>query len=223
MEYLDVKNWEEYQHYKDRCPPWIKLHTKILNDRNFSMLSCASRGLLMQLWILASEHEGKIPNDLEEIKFRLRDNAIKQEQVNMLISKGFLINCKHALADDSTAQADAVPETEERREETEVETEGEGEGEFKNVKLSEGERKKLFERFGEKKAKDLIERLSRYIASKGKKYKSHYATMLNWERRDRDGPQNTPTGDDTLCRKCGKKPWTKNYLCDECYEKTFGE
>lgn len=112
MDYLKVKNWDEYQHYKDRCPPWIKLHTKILNDRAFAMLSCASRGLLMQLWILASEHDGKVPNDLEEIKFRLRDNTIKAEDVNRLISLGFLNSCKHLQADDSNVQASAVPETE---------------------------------------------------------------------------------------------------------------
>ena len=31
---------------------------------------------------------------------------------------------------------------------------------------------------------DFIERLSGYIASTGKRYKSHYVTMLNWYRRD---------------------------------------
>jgi len=100
-EFLSVKNWSEYQHYRDRCPPWIKLHTKILNDRKFAMLSCASRGLLMQLWILASEKDGTIPNDLNEIKFRLRDNTIKQTDVNLLIEKGFLNGCKQVQADAS--------------------------------------------------------------------------------------------------------------------------
>lgn len=117
MEYLKIKNWEEYQHYKDRCPPWIKLHVKILNDMDFVALSCASRGLLMQLWILASEHDGNIQNDLEFIKFRLRDTAIKQENINSLIQKGFLISCKQVLADASECSP------EKRREETETETE----------------------------------------------------------------------------------------------------
>ena len=33
-----------------------------------------------------------------------------------------------------------------------------------------------------------IEKLSSYIASKGKKYKSHYATILNWSRKDINAP-----------------------------------
>ena len=55
----------------------------------------------MQLWILASEHDGNVPNDLEEIKFRLRDSHIKQKDINILIDKGFLVGCKQVLADAS--------------------------------------------------------------------------------------------------------------------------
>jgi len=59
-------------------------------------------------------------------------------------------------------------------------------GEFNNVLLTDGEYPKLIERFGEQQAKDLIEKLSTYLASKGKRYKSHYATILNWQRRDKE-------------------------------------
>lgn len=57
-------------------------------------------------------------------------------------------------------------------------------GEFKNVKLSDDEYEKLIDRLGNKKTEDMLERLSGYIASKGKKYKSHYATILQWSRKD---------------------------------------
>lgn len=53
-------------------------------------------------------------------------------------------------------------------------------GEFNNVKLSEDEYKKITE-LG---LLDYIERLSAYIAQTGKRYKSHYATILNWSRKD---------------------------------------
>lgn len=98
---LKVKNWQKFQHYKKRNPPWIKLHVQTLNDRDFMKLSCASRGLLMQLWILASENEGQILCDLEEIRFRLRDESIKDDDLQRLIDKGFLRICKQAQADDS--------------------------------------------------------------------------------------------------------------------------
>lgn len=53
-------------------------------------------------------------------------------------------------------------------------------GEFNRVLLSDEEYKKLSERFGEKNTKIMIKKLDSYIESKGKKYKSHYATILNW-------------------------------------------
>jgi len=101
MKTLKVKNWEEYQHYKNRCPPWIKLHVKILNDRCFTSLSCASRGLLMQLWVIASEYDGFVPNNIDELKYRLRDDGIEQEDLNLLINKGLLKECKHPQASAS--------------------------------------------------------------------------------------------------------------------------
>jgi len=56
-------------------------------------------------------------------------------------------------------------------------------GEFENVKLTEEEYTKLVEKLGENNTKLMIEELSTGIASKGYKYKSHYATILSWSRR----------------------------------------
>jgi hypothetical protein len=52
------------------------------------------------------------------------------------------------------------------------------------VMLKESEHEKLITSFGDKKTKDLIQRLNDYIMSKGKKYSSHYHTILSWERKD---------------------------------------
>lgn len=57
-------------------------------------------------------------------------------------------------------------------------------GEFGNVLLTGEEFKKLVDSLGSKKTSDYIERLSSYLAQTGKRYKSHYATILNWSRRD---------------------------------------
>ena len=56
-------------------------------------------------------------------------------------------------------------------------------GEFKNVLLTDDEYKKLTERFSTD-YKERIERLSGYVASTGKSYKSHYATIINWAKKD---------------------------------------
>ena len=56
-------------------------------------------------------------------------------------------------------------------------------GEFENVLLSADELQKLKLKLGAE-TESYIERLSSYIASSGKKYKSHYATILSWTQKD---------------------------------------
>jgi len=58
-------------------------------------------------------------------------------------------------------------------------------GEFQNVLLTEEEYQWLKDKL-QNKTNEYIERLSGYLESTGKdKYKSHYATILNWYRRDK--------------------------------------
>ena len=64
-------------------------------------------------------------------------------------------------------------------------------GEYRNVLLTDEEYGKLQQLFPYD-LQDRIERLSEYIASKGAKYKSHYATIRSWANRD--GKQSAPAG-----------------------------
>lgn len=60
-------------------------------------------------------------------------------------------------------------------------------GEFKKVLLTDHDHKKLIDSLGEDNVNALIFELDTYMASKGKKYKSHYATILSWARRKGTG------------------------------------
>lgn len=59
-------------------------------------------------------------------------------------------------------------------------------GEFKKVKLLETEYSKLAERMGKSSCEDYIARLDGWLAE-GNTKKNHYATILNWWRRDECG------------------------------------
>lgn len=52
------------------------------------------------------------------------------------------------------------------------------------VRLTKDEYEKLIKRLGPTTTSNYIERLNNYIGSSGKKYKSHYHTILQWVRRD---------------------------------------
>ena len=62
-------------------------------------------------------------------------------------------------------------------------------GEYKNVLLTDEEMEKLQAEYPD--YLERIERLSSYVASTGKSYKSHYATIRNWARKDTQTPSAT--------------------------------
>ena len=64
-------------------------------------------------------------------------------------------------------------------------------GEYNNVLLTDEEFLKLQEEFPD--YMERIERLSSYVASTGKSYKSHYATIRNWAKKDQEQKAAKPT------------------------------
>ncbi len=120
---LVPRNWKKFQHYKDRSPPWIKLHRDLLNDRAFMLLALASKALAPLLWLLACESEdGSFSADLDELEFRLRmpKTDIKRG-LEGLLRAGFFEAASGALAEC------LQPATSEREKEGETERETETE------------------------------------------------------------------------------------------------
>lgn len=112
---LQPKNWAVFQHYKDRSPPWIKLHRDLLINRDFVCLPTASKALAPLMWLLASESkDGVFDASFEELQFRLHISRKDYEDgVKPLIDKGFFRIASGVLAE---CLQDAIPETETERE-----------------------------------------------------------------------------------------------------------
>lgn len=68
---MKIKNWSQFQHFKDRRPPWIKLYRDILDDIEWHELDPRSAKVLVMLWLIASENDGSLP-DVKRLAFRLR-------------------------------------------------------------------------------------------------------------------------------------------------------
>jgi hypothetical protein len=63
MQYFKVRNWDKFQHYKDRNPPWIKLHNSLLDDPDFDELKDSERYHLLAIWMLASRTNNRMKLD----------------------------------------------------------------------------------------------------------------------------------------------------------------
>lgn len=87
--HLTIKNWDKFQHYGKRNPPWIKLHRAILDDYSFCELPDAAKGHLVLLWLYASQNNGSVPHD---VAFLERKLSIRSLNLELLIDHGFLVN-----------------------------------------------------------------------------------------------------------------------------------
>ena len=123
-----IKDWGEYQHYRDRDPKWIKLHRKLLDNADYFKLSAEAGKSLPLIWLIASEKDGVLPL-VEDLAWRLhlptkRTNAILRE----LGERGFIEPL--SLSEQNASKLLAEPEQnasleKEREKETEEESETE--------------------------------------------------------------------------------------------------
>lgn len=113
-----------FQHYKNRRPPWVKLHRDVIEKPDFLSLPVASQALAPRLWLLASETmDGSLPATVADIAWHLRmDEAALVEAMKPLIEKGFLDRQQNGSGTLATMLASVLQPAS-------PETEGEAEGE----------------------------------------------------------------------------------------------
>lgn len=112
---IRVLNWREFQHYKDRDPPWIKLHQrKLLDKPEWRRLSGNAGKLLADVWMLAAgSKEGELTLRLPDLAYRLRLAPRSLGRSLLELSRAeFLELGKQMHADASSAQAHDAPEGE---------------------------------------------------------------------------------------------------------------
>ena len=83
-----VKSWDKFQHYKDRNPPWIKLHNHLLDDYDFEELPDTTKCHLLCIWMLASRTNNKMVHDSAWVKRKIGANS--SVDLKLLESRGFI-------------------------------------------------------------------------------------------------------------------------------------
>jgi hypothetical protein len=108
---FSVKNWEEYQQYKDRSPKWIKLWGSLLDDYHFTSMSDVERSHLIGIWLLASKMDNKIPYDSKWVGSRI--SATSKIDLEKLVQSGFIVT--EDSVQDGTDPYRNVPRVEESK------------------------------------------------------------------------------------------------------------
>lgn len=122
---MNVKNWSDFQHYRDgRTVQWIKLYRTLLDNFDFATLSGDDAKVLVLCWLVAAEKDGELP-DVPALAFRLRmDPKRLGTSLRNLADKGFLESvpsCTKLVQKNTETPAGLLPREEESREEGETE------------------------------------------------------------------------------------------------------
>lgn len=208
MQYLKVKNWDNFQQYKDRDPKWIKLHRGLLRDYEFGSLPDNQKACLLMIWLLAAETDNKIPNDVDWIQ---RQAQLKSKpDIKQLVTIGFL-----SVYDSVQDCTEVYIETETYSKETyskETETEAREKFEilWKIYPRRDGSKSKAFE--GYKSAlktgvehgriESGVRAYADSVRGKDQKYTAHFTTWLNGKRWESDY---TPSA--TIIEQPAKSKW----------------
>jgi len=115
---MRIKHWNKFQHFKDRKPPWVKLYRDLLDDLDWHELDAQASKVLVMLWLIASEDEGRIPS-IKTLAFRLR---MTEKQTNDCLNK-----LSHWLEHDDISAISERYQNDSLETETETETETEKE------------------------------------------------------------------------------------------------
>jgi hypothetical protein len=110
---LRIKNWDKFQHFKDRRPPWVKLYRDILDDIEWHELDPKAAKVLVMLWLIASEDGGNVP-DTKQLAFRLR---LTPSETVQLLNK-----LNHWLEQTDISTISSYQQTDSPETETETET-----------------------------------------------------------------------------------------------------
>ena len=129
MRYFTIKNFRKFQHYKDRCPPWIKLHRCLLDDYECNQIPDDSAYQLILIWLFASQKldpkdptkDVQIPLDPDWLKGQIKVKG--KMNLKPLFNYGFLVMLPEA--EQLASEVLHTPYPEERREESEAEAETE--------------------------------------------------------------------------------------------------
>lgn len=126
MSTISIKNWERFQHYKDRDPPWIKLYRDMLTSEPWLLGTDLSRLVQVAITLLAARYQNDIPYQFPMLRkvasFDCTEKQFKKSieylaSVNFLEIRG-VTSASNGLAQDASGLlASCNTETEQSREE----------------------------------------------------------------------------------------------------------
>jgi hypothetical protein len=102
-EFLNVRDFDRLQHYRDRPLRWIKLYLDLLDDFDFQRLPDESKFHAVGLMLLAARMGNRLPNDSAFLSRQIGANT--PIDLELLLRSGFIIPAKRKKAKGQSASS----------------------------------------------------------------------------------------------------------------------
>ncbi len=90
-QYLRVHNWDKFQHYSGRRPPWVKFHVELLDDYDLMNLPIAAQLVYDRMLLVAARLDNSVENDPKFVGSLLHlPTKVVAPALRTLIDSGFL-------------------------------------------------------------------------------------------------------------------------------------
>lgn len=172
--------------------PTIRLALKTFEQ--FGMIEVINNMILLSSW-----QKYQNTDKLEEIRAQTRARVAKHREKQKLLEAGqgdseSNVTCNVTVTQGNALDIDKDIDKDKKKSISKKPARHKY-GEYQNVLLSDDDLNKLQAEFPAD-WESRIERLSSYMASSGKSYKNHLATIRNWARRDK--PSEKPAGEQDM-------------------------
>jgi hypothetical protein len=96
-QWIIVKHWGDFQHYKDRDPTWIKNYTRLLHDDAYLDLTLHQRGVLHGIWLSYAAADGQLRGSMATGGRQGRDSTARlSRQLGERVTTATLEALNHA-------------------------------------------------------------------------------------------------------------------------------
>lgn len=87
--WIEIPNWDRFQHYRDRRPAWVKAYVSLLTNVDYRALTGHQRAVLLGIWLMYASNSSRLAVDTASLT-RAIGLRVSEKTIDALEQAGFV-------------------------------------------------------------------------------------------------------------------------------------